>query len=672
MDNQVTDNNADDLPPEGVAFGWVNDPVAVSQIVATLPYKSFDETPAFKMFADALPDQCYLWDFARQATGNLLPPANQGQVGSCFPAGAKIRMADGSYKNIEDIKLKDKVLTAEGNIGKVITCFLREENKALLSFKCHGHYGLEATAEHPVLTQRGYVRMDELKIGDYVACPKYIPEIKNIIKTQDYAAWNVKLNKKEICRVSGSVLGRKKSIIQISPIPEEISLTEDFGRLIGLFLAEGSTDKNKLCWTFNIKEKDTLAKDVVDIIKNELNASARIRELPEKNTCKVILHGRGWSNLFEKLCGNGSGKKSLHSDLLSGPIKFMKEVFRGWMDGDGHVSTIKKHINGVTVSHELALNMFDIANKLGLSPVLRKSDPKISHGVKSRQRRYDLIVSTGGGSNKPQQDEKKQWRKITELSEKPFSGEVFNFEVEGDNSYVVEGIGVHNCVSFGTARAIEYTICAEIVNGQNEEFAKLVEEIIYGGSRVEIGGGRLGYGDGSIGAWAASFVKKYGILDRKVYGKYDFTKYSESRCREYGRYGVPNDIEPEVKKHPVKDTVLVTNVDQAMKALYMGYGIAICSDQGFTMRRDSNGICRASGSWAHCMCLCGWTTIDGKIFFRIDNSWGANAHTGPTGPGNPGPEGFYAASSVVDDMLSQKDSFAFSAVEGFPLRKIRW
>lgn len=231
---------------------------------------------------------------------------------------------------------------------------------------------------------------------------------------------------------------------------------------------------------------------------------------------------------------------------------------------------------------------------------------------------------------------------------------------------------VGSCVAFGTARAIEYTICAEIVNGQKEEYAKLVEEILYGGSRVEIGGGRLGYGDGSIGAWAASFVKKYGILDRKVYGKYDFTKYSESRCRDYGRYGVPNDIEPEVKKHPVKETVMVTTTEEARKALFQGFGIAICSGQGFSMRRDSNGICRASGSWAHCMCLCGWATIEGKLYFRIDNSWGANAHTGPTGPGSPGPEGFYATASVVAGMLAEKDSFAFSAVEGFPMRKIRW
>jgi len=83
----MADDIDNDLPPEGVAFGWVNDPVAVSEVVQTLPYKSFDETPAYKLFADELPDRCYLWDFARQITGKLLPPANQGQVGSCVAFG---------------------------------------------------------------------------------------------------------------------------------------------------------------------------------------------------------------------------------------------------------------------------------------------------------------------------------------------------------------------------------------------------------------------------------------------------------------------------------------------------------------------------------------------------------------------------------------------------------
>lgn len=671
MADEVVGTTNDDLPPEGVAFGWVNDPVAVEDVVSKLPYRTFADTPAYAMSASDLPDHCYLWDFAKQVTGKLLPPANQGQVGSCFPANTKIRMADGSYKHIQDIKLNDLVLTAEGNIKKVTTCFLRTEKEKIYKFKCHGHYGLKATAEHPILTKRGYVEIAKLQIGDYIAIPKFAPCTTSEITTSDYVEWYIKTRKHSSIMEYAGVVGRKKTYIQKDPVPEKISLNRDFGRLIGLYLAEGSSDKNKLTWTFNINEQETLAQEVAYIIESQLNAKARIRLIPEKNTCKVILHGREWSNLFEKLCANGSGNKRLHYHLTCGPLEFLKEIYRGWMDGDGHISSAKNQMQGVTISHELALNMFDIANKLGLSPTIRKTQPKISHGVKTRQIRYDVCVSLGNG-HKPEQNDMVTWRKVTKINEETYTGDVFNFEVEGDNSYVAEGIGVHNCVSFGTSRAIEYSICAEIVNGQNEEYAKLVEEIIYGGSRVEVGGGRLGGGDGSIGAWAASFVKKYGILDRKVYGKYDFTKYSETRCREYGRYGVPNDIEPEVKKHPVKETVLVTDTDQAMKALYQGWGIAICSGQGFTMRRDSNGICRASGDWAHCMCLCGWTTIDGKIYFRIDNSWGANAHTGPTGPGDPGPEGFYAVSSVVDNMLAEKDSFAFSAVEGFPLRKIRW
>lgn len=109
-----------------------------------------------------------------------------------------------------------------------------------------------------------------------------------------------------------------------------------------------------------------------------------------------------------------------------------------------------------------------------------------------------------------------------------------------------------------------------------------------------------------------------------------------------------------------------------MRMLANGYGIAVSSNQGFSMARDANGICQPSGSWAHCMCLAGYTTINGTVYGRIDNSWGPSSHTGPVGPGDPGPEGFYASSTVIDRMLRQGDSWAFSAVQGFPSRRINW
>lgn len=232
---------------------------------------------------------------------------------------------------------------------------------------------------------------------------------------------------------------------------------------------------------------------------------------------------------------------------------------------------------------------------------------------------------------------------------------------------------VGSCVAFGCCRAIEYTMLCEIAAGENEEFRDLSTEVNYAGGRVEVGKGRLGRGDGSIGAWSAEFAKRWGVIDRAVYGKYDLTQYNESTCRSWGASGVPDDLEPEVRKYPVLNITLVATVDEAKKALAAGYGISVASNQGFKMSRDSNGICTATGSWAHQMCICGYASIGGKTFFRVDNSWGASAHTGPVGPGEPGPEGFYAAESVIARMLGQQDSFAYSGLKGFvPKNIIDW
>jgi hypothetical protein len=248
----------------------------------------------------------------------------------------------------------------------------------------------------------------------------------------------------------------------------------------------------------------------------------------------------------------------------------------------------------------------------------------------------------------------------------------FHLKVAGELPRPQNQRQVGSCVSFGTARAIERSLASEIANGAAFDLRYLCEEVIYGGSRVEIGGGQI-RGDGSNGSWAAKFAHDYGIIDRGVYGSYDLTTYSESRCREWGSRGVPNDLEPEVKKYPVKEIAMVTTWDQAKRSLANGYGIAICSGQGFTMQRDSRGICRASGSWAHCMCLDGYhIEPDGTEYGHIENSWGPTAHTGPVGWGEPNTAGFWASSKTIDSMLRQRDSWAFSNVRGFPPKKLDW
>jgi hypothetical protein len=72
------------------------------------------------------------------------------------------------------------------------------------------------------------------------------------------------------------------------------------------------------------------------------------------------------------------------------------------------------------------------------------------------------------------------------------------------------------------------------------------------------------------------------------------------------------------------------------------------------------------------MAIVGFTKIYGVEHGFIENSWGLYMGESNLGPGNPPPQGFYAHYKVIERMLNQNDSFAYSAVEGFPLRKLRW
>lgn len=54
-----------------------------------------------------------------------------------------------------------------------------------------------------------------------------------------------------------------------------------------------------------------------------------------------------------------------------------------------------------------------------------------------------------------QQDDIAVWRRVESVEYEDFAGPVFNLEVEGDHSYVAEGIGVHNCATESTSQAME-------------------------------------------------------------------------------------------------------------------------------------------------------------------------------------------------------------------------
>lgn len=249
-------------------------------------------------------------------------------------------------------------------------------------------------------------------------------------------------------------------------------------------------------------------------------------------------------------------------------------------------------------------------------------------------------------------------------------------KARGEHLPTLDQGSVGSCVGHGWATAINYLIAiqASLNRGPPIDPSVIIApEVIYGGSRVNANGGRSRLlGDGSNGSWAARFVTSDGVAARGKYGEYDVSKYSETNCRTLGRLGIKGELLAECKKNPVGSTALISNADEAEKAIRNGYPISICSNVGFAGQssRDANGFLRESiKPWAHCMACLG-VTKDGKAFF-IMNSWGENWVKGPTGPGEPPAGGFWIDRPTMDKMMGQGDSYAVSDARGFPRKTIK-
>lgn len=263
--------------------------------------------------------------------------------------------------------------------------------------------------------------------------------------------------------------------------------------------------------------------------------------------------------------------------------------------------------------------------------------------------------------------------------DKPFLAWLAEDKVRGQRKPSWNQNPAGTCVSFGWGRGGNDLILCSAARGEIEAPPEdVATEPVYGLSRVEVGGGRI-RGDGSVGAWAAKAVMMWGLLLRKVYlNKYDLTKYSVTISRDWGRNGVPDELEPIAKQFPVKTVTLCLTVDEAWKGLGNGYLLPICSNVGFQGSRYDDGFCDPRGNWNHCMLVRGRTLAKRKgrtvKAFAVQNSWGDYIdgeawYTDGDGNRVELPEGcFLIEENVLARILAQNDSFLMSDVHGFPRR----
>jgi len=218
------------------------------------------------------------------------------------------------------------------------------------------------------------------------------------------------------------------------------------------------------------------------------------------------------------------------------------------------------------------------------------------------------------------------------------------------------------------------------LHGRAEKFTtKTSTEAIYAGSRYEIGYTVYGSasilrGDGSNGSWAAEFLRDYGTLPRGKYGKYDLSEYDSRLARQWGKSGVPDELEQIVREHPVRSYSQCRNYNECRDAIANGYPVVFCSGVGFnncrrhnSNGRDSQGFLVPCGQWYHAMAALDVDDKSARKSITLYQSWGADwlngAYTDVEGLEK---WAFKVDAEVIDRMCSYGDTYAISNYLGHP------
>lgn len=654
--------------------GWIDDPRSVAETVGRWADPILGLAVSREFLATEHRD-VLLWEQGEVALFGKPLGAHRQTIGDCLPA--ETRVLGSRTKRLADVNVGDIVFDGNGSPTRVISKREKLTHKPLVRLKCRGALPVEATQDHQVLIVRPE-RYDGRDIDERLVAEGRCQAITavRVAKPQWIAAGEV---------VAGDYLLSPTNFggIRISnhgKAPLDLR-TDAVWWLIGYFLANGHASGGTVEWTIPAKKPEIVTKITETLTANGFTWGVSTYEDREASRvrCNSVALVKWFNDKFtdehgKQFPGWAIGDKSLLDGLTDGD---------GSRVGRGFVITS----TSLSIIHGVEATLLN----LGLSPSVGPH-PRGKGVYANAKPLYHVQWSENPGKRYTKQFGEYVGRRVQSVETLEGPHTVYDIGVESaQHSFIANGLVVHNCVSHGWARGIQDLIyvdlAAAVLDGRLtlDEARKLALQVatepVYALSRVEVGRGRLGRDDGSIGAWAAEAVTKYGILLRRAYGSLDLTTYSGQLAKRLGApgAGLPDELEPTARQYAVSRAPLVVTDDEAQAALYNLYPIPICSSQGFTEQRDKYGFCDPRGTWKHCMCGRGIVKARraGKSILAvpIQQSWGEN----PTGPStitlDSGrevelPQGVFLCEFdvFVGKILRARDSFAPAGPQGFVKR----
>lgn len=169
-------------------------------------------------------------------------------------------------------------------------------------------------------------------------------------------------------------------------LPENIKINEDFCELIGIWLAEGSSNGQSISFTISKKE-ESLKKRILKLMWNVFQLdNFQIYERHDSLALNISYSSKQLISFFAQLFETDNLKtvnqwnKRIPTKLKKIDPKLQLQIFKGWFLGDGYARTPENGIRqsyeakGTTVSEELAKDMVFVLNRNLLNPTVIKEN----------------------------------------------------------------------------------------------------------------------------------------------------------------------------------------------------------------------------------------------------------------------------------------------------------
>ncbi|MGE5283094.1 MAG: Fe-S cluster assembly protein SufB [Chloroflexota bacterium] len=378
-------------------------------------------------------------------------------IEGCHIAGSMVRVRDGE-KPIDELEPGDEVLTHRGRFRRVNDVMRRPRRGPIhhIRFQNETYRSLAVTPGHPFLvSKRGRARehskrfdgewltAQELEKGDYLALPTSID-------------------------LEGEPISRHAEIVDVghgrgTAVAEKVEVTLDarMCRLIGLYLAEGSVPANTSYLNFDSAERETEIRVFQRAtMLDQFGIEPWEYEYEDRAARSLRFSSVRAARFFSQAFGRTTAELRIPGWVFSLGEEERAALVRGLYDGEGSYDENLDLFRINQTNQGVAQRLRELLLSLGIRASLSRSErPEPRRDMwqiaicKVDHPRFETLV-LGRQPHTARATHAQAviadgylWMPISSIEQIDADCEVFNLQIEEDESYVCEGVVSHNCTA---------------------------------------------------------------------------------------------------------------------------------------------------------------------------------------------------------------------------------